>query len=591
MPVRVRLALHTQDSLPPRHRLVHYFSRLKEPVRQLDIDYLEDEIPNLTQGFLVCEDFGTRGLEGDPLLHRDPISTSSRQDFYWFWRNIGRSGKSGDDLGRWGLGKTVYRAASQIGCMLGLTVRQSDSKRMLMGQAVLRIHEQNGVEYFPEGYWCAGQEPVTEVPKPIDDKTEIDQFIADWKLTRGEGEPGLSVVSPYVVPELNVHKLLQAICVHFFLPIMRGELIVEIEGPSLPHCLIDTYGLHERCQSLNWDGPKRTKRHQPPPLEYVKKCLARQASAIQTSILGKDKSPCFDDSTFSQSELDNLRDAFTNNSLIAIKARIHLPRHQGSGETGELFVFLQKTTADDTCDTYFIREGMTITKLNSRARTKGIRALVLVEKGPLASLLGDSEGPAHEDWDTSEERPSRLWKKWKGRVTFCRRIVDELVEHLTPRQTTADFELLSDIFSIDDTLANHKSRFPSFGKDSPQEFQAIPTKPKWYRLEGRQRGFRVAHNQTEPIPRDAKLRVSVAYDLSTGDPLKKWTPFDFDFATPSSLRLVGEFVAARRIHGNVLILTISQPGFYLTVDGFDEHRDLFVRIDEQCDNGELEETD
>jgi hypothetical protein len=46
-------------------------------------------------------------LEGDTeLFHDPPDGDSSRQDFYWFWRNIGRSSKTGDDLGRWGLGKT-----------------------------------------------------------------------------------------------------------------------------------------------------------------------------------------------------------------------------------------------------------------------------------------------------------------------------------------------------------------------------------------------------------------------------------------------------------------------------------------------------
>jgi hypothetical protein len=59
----------------------------------------------------------------------------------------------------------------------------------------------------------------------------------------------------------------------------------------------------------------------------------------------------------------------------------------------------------ERCDSYYIREGMTIIKINSRASQRGIQALVYVESGPLAKLLGDTEGPAHEDWDTSEERP------------------------------------------------------------------------------------------------------------------------------------------------------------------------------------------
>lgn len=85
--------------------------------------------PALPCRFLVCEDFGTRGLEGDPAFYDNSSAGHGRQDFYWFWRNIGKSGKTGDDLGRWGLGKTVFRAVSRVGSMLGLTIRESDRRR------------------------------------------------------------------------------------------------------------------------------------------------------------------------------------------------------------------------------------------------------------------------------------------------------------------------------------------------------------------------------------------------------------------------------------------------------------------------------
>src|SRR5262249_33005348 len=150
-PVRVRLAIHDPRDAPPPARLAHYFGRLRAPLTARGIDFDRSDVPQLPCRFLVCEDFGTRGLEGDTALFQDPDSRhGQRQDFYWFWRNIGRSAKTGDDLGRWGLGKTVYRAVSRVGCMLGLTIRRSDRQRLLMGQAVLQIHRHEGKEYMPE---------------------------------------------------------------------------------------------------------------------------------------------------------------------------------------------------------------------------------------------------------------------------------------------------------------------------------------------------------------------------------------------------------------------------------------------------------
>jgi hypothetical protein len=151
-PVRVRLAIHEAEEAPPPSRLANYFGRLRQPLAGRDIDFDSSGVPAIPCRFLVCEDFGTRGLEGNIDLFQDPPKTDGlRQDFYWFWRNIGRSAKTGDDLGRRGLGKTVFRAVSRVRCMLGLTIRPSDRKRLLMGQAVLQNHRDGNKEYVPEG--------------------------------------------------------------------------------------------------------------------------------------------------------------------------------------------------------------------------------------------------------------------------------------------------------------------------------------------------------------------------------------------------------------------------------------------------------
>ncbi len=78
--------------------------------------------------WLVIEDFRTTGLEGDPSTYQDPEHRHGvpRNDFFWFVRNVGRSGKMGGERGRWGLGKIVYPAASKIRSFFAYTVRQSD---------------------------------------------------------------------------------------------------------------------------------------------------------------------------------------------------------------------------------------------------------------------------------------------------------------------------------------------------------------------------------------------------------------------------------------------------------------------------------
>ncbi|MBS0266909.1 MAG: hypothetical protein JSS02_33590 [Planctomycetes bacterium] len=586
-PVRIHLSLHGPQELPERGRLAQYFQRLAAPLRHREIRFDSQGVPVRQEGFLVCEDFGTRGLVGNELLAKDPPPGSrDQQDFFWFWRNIGRSGKTGDDLGRWGLGKTVYRAASQVGCMFGLTVRSTDGRELLMGQAVLRIHEHEGHEYVPEGYWCAGCAPANSstpgLPLPISGPAELARFRHEWKLERQPGEPGLSVVVPYVAPELKGQNLLQAICVHFFLPIMRGELIVYLQAPDLERKRLDATTLDRECQNLVWNGPKRTKRHVAPPTSFVARCLAEQSVAT-TRVLGTERLPELTDAALDPAVLSHLRQSFHQSQLLAVTVRLALPRVQGAADTGQLRVFVQRQPEGTRCDTYYVREGMTITKLNSRAALRGVQALVLVDEGPLASLLGDSEGPAHEDWDTSEDRPSRTWAKWKGRVKFCRRIVDDLVELLNPPNSQADFELLSDFFSIQKARAPLPARLPASSGTGPAVLNPIAAQPHWYRLDGRRGGFRIAPSHLLPIPPQARLRVAVAYDLSTGNPLKKWSPLDFDFGIAGSVTVKSERVTMQVLAGNELLLTMAGDGFSFSAEGFDEHRDLLVRIDEVDD--------
>ena len=581
-PVRVRLALHPGSDQPDAKTLAHYFSRLEAPLKNRDIPFGSNGIPLLSNGFMVCEDFGTRGLGGDPLLGKDPVpSSKDRQDFFWFWRNIGRSGKTGDDLGRWGLGKTVYRAASRVGCMLGLTVRESDQRQLLMGQAVLRIHEQDGIEYVPEGYWC-GEKDRTGLPIPIEDAHQLQTFRTQWKLSRRD-ESGLSVVVPYVAEELTGRRLMQAVCVHFFLPILRQELIVDIAAPDIPLGMarLDDSSLKEWAESLKWDGPKRSKRHVPPPIDFVKSCLRSSVSPKATLLLGRTALPEMNDAAFDPQTLGDLREAIDREELVAVSVRINLHRIAGEDVEGYLTVWLQRQKSDLKCDTYYIREGMTVTKLNSKAGLKGIQSLVLVDKGPLAQLLGDSEGPAHEDWDTSEERPDRLWRIWKGRVKFCRRIVDALLEVLAPPTRKADFNLLSDFFSVEKIEAPQKARQPDDNGTKDPSFKGIVAKPRWFRLDPKAGGFRIVANASHPIPDNAELTVSVAYDVPSGNPLKKWSSFDFDFkAQPERIVFKGQQVKAQKVGGNVLKLSSISPKFWFAAEGFDPHSDLFVRIEE-----------
>ena len=129
--------------------------------------------------------------------------------------------------------------------MFGLTIRESDRVPLLMGQAVLQPHQFDDVEYHPEGYWC--REVDEDLPMPIGDVDEITTFRREWHLSRTV-EPGTSVVAPFVPDELKAERILQAVIVHFFTRILRGELEVEVSGPELGKIAINADSIEDAAQ-------------------------------------------------------------------------------------------------------------------------------------------------------------------------------------------------------------------------------------------------------------------------------------------------------------------------------------------------------
>lgn len=581
-PVRVRIALHDAADAPPPDRLAYYFARLQAPLEKFDVAFSDDGVPLVPARFLVCEDFGTRGLEGNTERYTDPPADEpGKQDFYWFWRNIGNSAKTGDDLGRWGLGKTVYRAVSQVRCMLGLTVRESDRYTLLMGQGVMRTHTYENEEHHPEGYWCADESGSRA--DPIIDWGELERFRSEWRLTRFD-QAGLSVVSPFVPEELRSDRILRAVVVNFFVRILRGELVVEVCGPEVGQVLLDANSIERVCADLEWKGGKRKKLHAPPPLEFVRTCLATPPG-IETNVLGPN-APIFDEQTFAADALAALRRELLAGELVSVRVRVLLPRKTGEPQVGSMDVFLQRSEDGRRYDSYYVREGMTISKRSApRAESQGIQSFVNVDKGPLAKLLGDTEGPAHEDWDKSADRPDREWKSWKSRVEFARKIVDRLAELLTPPQTEPDFDALAEFFSVDRPAGEQREKSRGEKEPGNGKFPSVMAVPKWFRISERPGGVMVARNAQVPLPADPALKIAVAYDLPRGNPLKNWQPIDFVISTkePGGVRPTGKNVNATLLKGNEVRLELkdrSEDSFSFRLDGFDPFIDLYVRVDD-----------
>ncbi len=533
-------------------------------------------VPNRPEGgepltFLLVEDSGTRGLCGDETHHADTQQEEDapKNDFYYFWRNVGRSKKGSTDRGRWGLGKTVFPASSRALSFFGLTKRSSDNRLLLMGQCVGKIHEMQGNKFAAYGYF--GRIEDDGFALPLEDLSIITEFEDLFGLQREEA-PGLSVIVPFPQPELQPDTLLREVVRNYYLPILFGELVVDLQDVDGMVTTVDAASLVTLAGQLD-EGMRQV-------IAFAQAVIDEPADRrVVLGTLPAGAPPAWDaESIFAAVDLAELRRRYAEGQLLSIRVPMTVEL-LASGERRSSFfdLYLQRDGRLERGRGDFVRQGLTITNVN-RPPKGAVRGLVLVSDPPLSSLLGDSEGPAHTRWEERRERVKR-YRYGSSTVRFVSRALSDVSELLTQQQSGIDENALIDMFFLPDpqqTATNPARRTPAatrLGRDvnPPPTVPPLPRRPRRFNVTQKHGGFGVAGVSTADGHSEL-IRVTVGY--LTDNARIAYSPFDFDLGRPPiTVSAVG---AAYRASGNVLEILPDTPEFTVEVLGFDVNRDLDV---------------
>ena len=161
-------------------------------------------------------------------------------------------------------------------------------------------------------------------------------------------------------------------------------------------------------------------------------------------------------------------------------------------------------------------------------------------------------------------------------IQFVVRSVHELCQILSDGEDQVDPTLLLDLFSL-----------PALEVESPEEQEVKnnepsnktkppfpPPAPRRFIVQKVAGGFSVVKGpKAESTP--TYLDIRIAYDIRRGNPLKKYEASDFDLAL---LPIATEGAQLKRRSQNNLVVAIKDPEFKISVKGFDEQRDLYVRV-------------
>jgi len=530
-------------------------------------------------GYLRFEDFGTKGLTGD--VNEWRLEHAEQNAFFSFFRAEGRSAKTGENLGRWGIGKQVFPTASRLHAMIGLTVRSDAPAKVLMGSAVVRSHSVQGLDYEPDAWFGCRNSPDDQVT-PVSDDAFIAKFAQTFGLKR-ENTPGLSVIVPAVDERLTVDDLRRGIVRSFFWPILSGELVVEFESPSGSWRLdAETLPAHRALlptaeaavvEFSGWAAYAK-------PEEIVS--LPKEAAARpdwRTSI----------EALLPETKIAEIRSRLEKHQRVGVRLPVRVrPKDEGREEKMSFFTAFIASCRDAGHRPIFLRDGIVITDVRCPLMS-GNRSLVVVDDPPLAGLLGDAEGVNHTQWQKDSPKFNNRYVYGPDTIKFVSRSVFEIMQRLHAAETKGDPTLLIDLFFLptDEPPTPAPGPTPPPGPETPPPPPPPPPPPSRRfdvrRVDG---GFVLGPGKTPLTSFPMRVRIDAGYAVRRGDAIKRWAADDFVF-TRQPLRQDPKpnGVIVSREDGNSIELEIRKADFVFGVCGFDKRRDLVVRaIELRSDN-------
>lgn len=537
------------------------------------VDAMGDKLPDAPEPddamrYLVFEDFETSGLCGDS--GQWEYKEGIKNGFFEFFRAEGVSTKEGSSRGRHGVGKFVFMAASRVRTIFGLTRRVEDGRELLMGTTVLRHHFVDGRHYMPDG-WFGGPDHIQPLNVlPLEDADTLIRFKSDFRLSR-EDQNGLSIIVPWLDDNVQRDTLIRAAVEGYFFPIMEKGLIVEV---------VDEEGNVERIDSgtlrdvVARQGEAYAKKVSP-RLDLAAAAIAAPAP-IHLMPPDDRYSPKWGDACFTEEAVHAIRVKLAAGELVALHCptRVTLKKDRDAMPC-HFTVYLQKDFNSHDYDVHFLRQGILVSEVKSR-RMAGLRGLVVVRDGPLATFLGDAENPAHTEWQSERVKH---YSYNKATIEYVTTSIEEIIHRVQVEEQLPDPLPLKDLFFLpseeDEAKAKQKKTKPKPGPDPDIIIDALKIKPKSFTI-GKVEGGFVVRRGTAKGPRPDSLEILMAYDTHKGNPFKKYHPADFQLQKGGiPIEYVG--VALTECDSNRILADVISDEFEIKVTGFDVNRDIIVK--------------
>jgi hypothetical protein len=374
-------------------------------------------------------------------------------------------------------------------------------------------------------------------------------------------EPGLSLIVPHVLPEIEPQHLMAATVRNYYYPILTGRLTVEVDGTIIDAASFETVSTSLGSEvvpawMLGFVRELQDRRDAPPdvllPAEW-------QSKAITGALLGP-------------SPTERLRESFKAGRMLSVRAPLSMTPRSGPPIASHIDLFLKMANPGERAQTLVVRGAITVPTEGKRAGLTESHAALEARDEAISRLLGDAENPAHTQWN---ERAERLRNNWQSGGMVLRRVraaLHELHAVVFDRLDREDADALVEFFSVPRPTRSGKGSNVISGE--PKDLPEPQTRP--FRIERKAGGFSILSNPSvapEALP--LKLHIRCAYDVLSGNPFIRYSEYDFSFFSPD--------IQFEKIHAdcwptdfNEFDLAARKADFRVDVVGFDQHRDIIV---------------
>jgi hypothetical protein len=211
--------------------------------------------------------------------------------------------------------------------------------------------------------------------------------------------------------------------------------------------------------------------------------------------------------------------------------------------------------------------------------------MVLIEDKDLSNLLGDSENPAHTQWQKDSQNFLDKYVDGDKCIAFVIASISNIYQKLQKPARGLEKDILKNIFYIPVEELNDNDPSEKIDDDSYKDEKDItkvyppdipPAQRKMVRVSKIPGGLKILpHGITmDNLP---TIELEIAYDTTRGNPLKKYQKFDFEL-NKIPIKTIPKNCRFEFPQPNVVRLEPYKEDFELIITGFDENRDLYFNL-------------